>query len=194
MNKIFKIFLIAILFAAFNTAYANTIVKDEFVEETLGGKTFTKPEANLEYNYEDTDRVEIPLHITEKISTAGKYATQEGKRVEFTVAENVYYKGKLIIPEGTKVSAKIEILTTKGISGIPGEIFLSDFEIPGIKSSQLLEPISKRGQNRTLWILPLKWALTPLPPLGSFTNIIFGGDGVIKPKHTLKLYYYPNWI
>ncbi len=194
MNKLLKILLVIIMLATVNTAYAHVQVRDELVDKTLAGKTFTKPDPHLEYNYQDTDRVEIPLQITEKISTAGKYATYEGKRLEFIVAGNVYYKGKLILPLGTKITARVEILTTKGISGIPGEIFLTDFEIPGIESSQIMEPISKRGQNRTLWILPLKWALTPLPPLGSFTNIIFGGDGVLKPKHTLKLYYYPNWI
>lgn len=192
MIKYLNLLLIAGLLS-FNTAFASVQVKDEFVEAYLSRKTFTQPAPHLEYNYEDTDRVEIPIQITEKISTAGKYRTYEGKTLDFTVKENVYYKNKLILPQGAKITGKVEILTTKGISGIPGEIFISDFEIPGIKSSQIMEPISKRGQNRTLWILPLKWALTPLPPLGSFTNIIVGGDGVLKPKHTLKLYYYPNW-
>ena len=56
-----------------------------------------------------------------------------------------------------------------------------------------MEPVLKSGQNRTLWILPLKWVLTPLPPLGTFTNIIFGGDAKLKPKNTLKLTVYPKW-
>ena len=179
---------------SFNSAYAHIQVKDDLVDQTLAGKEFVKPEANLDYNYQETDKVMIPIQITQKISSAGKYAAYEGMPLEFTVKENVIYNNKIVIPAGTKVKARVDIITGKGISGIPGELFITDFEIPNVPGYQIMEPISKRGQNRTLWILPLKWALTPLPPLGSFTNIIFGGDAVIKPTHTLKLYYYPNWI
>ncbi len=193
MIKYVTLFMLAVVLSV-SSAFANTPLKDELVEQTLAGKELTKPEPNLKYDYQDTDKVMIPIQITKKISSAGKYGAYEGMPLEFIVKENVIYNKQIIVPAGTKVKARVDIITGKGISGIPGELFITDFEIPNVPGYQIMEPISKRGQNRTLWILPLKWALTPLPPLGSFTNIIFGGDAVIKPKHTLKLYFYPNWI
>ena len=42
-------------------------------------------------------------------------------------------------------------------------------------------------------VLPIKWALTPIPFVGSFTNFIIGGNANISDKDTIILYYYPNW-
>ncbi len=193
MNRYILLILIVICFSLVTQANANELLKDDLADTKLKEQEIAKPNINTNYNYLDTDCVIIPIKITKKISTAGKYKTLEGNELEFFVSEDVYYNEKLLVSKDTKVTAKVEILTTKGISGIPGEISISDFQIPGLDSSKILEPVTKRGQNRTLWILPVKWALTPLPPLGSFTNIIVGGDGVIKPSHTLKLHYYPNW-
>lgn len=193
MNKIVFIIFI-LLFLLFTEGAVFAIQTDTFIEERLSGKIFKKPEEHLFYNYENTDKVIIPLQITKTIASSGKYETYEGDIVEFTVKENVFYKGNLFVKKGTKVSARVDIVLKKGISGIPGEIHLSDFNIPDINKGQIIEPVEKCGQNRMLWILPLKFVLTFLPPSGSFTNIIFGGDAKIKPKNTLKLTVYPNWI
>ena len=115
-----------------SSAFANTPLKDELVEQTLAGKELTKPEPNLQYDYQDTDKVMIPIQITQKISSAGKYGAYEGMPLEFIVKENVIYNKQIIVPAGTKVKARVDIITGKGISGIPGELFITDFEIPNV--------------------------------------------------------------
>ena len=189
MNK----FIYTILSFLLSCSLVYAIQTDTFIEEQLSGKTFEKPAAHLVYDYESTDKIVIPLQITDTIASSGKYETYEGDKVEFLVKENVYYEGKLFVKKGSKVTARVEIVLKKGVSGIPGELYLTDFEIPEVGAGQIMEPVLKSGQNRTLWILPLKWVLTPLPPLGTFTNIIFGGDAKLKPKNILKLTVYPKW-
>ena len=49
------------------------------------------------------------------------------------------------------------------------------------------------GQDRSLIVFPLKWALTILPPTGSLTNFIKGGHAKVKTNKTITLYYHPNW-
>jgi len=189
MNKI--VMIAALMFWGLNVpAYS---INDTLVDTTLQDIELTAPEINLDYNYLDTDKVEINLEITEPISTGGKNKAYEGQPVVFKVKKNVIYNGEVVVRQGTPVTAKIDIVSTRGVAGIPAEIQMKNFEIPNIKSSQLVEPVIKRGQNRTLWILPLKWALTPLPPSGSFTNLVIGGQANIKPRDTIKIYYYPNW-
>ena len=76
---------------------------------------------------------------------------------------------------------------------MPGQIILDDFSIPGIEPHKVKGSFLKKGADLTLLVLPVKWALTPLPPLGSCTNVIIGGHGIIKPRTKITIYYYPNW-
>ena len=80
------------------------------------------------------------------------------------------------------------------MNGFPAEIIVDDFEIPGIKSTQMQSTYIKKGQNRCFWVYPLKWALTPIPFVGSLTNFIKGGHARIKTKDIITIYYYPEWL
>ncbi len=146
---------------------------------------------NLDYNYQSTYSVPIKLSITENFST--KKPLNEGDILQFKTIEDVYVHNTKILEKGTPVSAKIETLITSGMNGFPDEIILNHFEIPGIKDSQLMDEYIKTGQNRCIWVYPLKWALTPVPPVGSFTNLIKGGHAQIKTDHVITIYYYPEW-
>ena len=42
-------------------------------------------------------------------------------------------------------------------------------------------------------VYPIKWALTPIPGVGSLTNFILGGNAKITPKDKIIIYYYPEW-
>ena len=44
------------------------------------------------------------------------------------------------------------------------------------------EHYQKTGQDRTLWLLPIKWALTILWPSGYFVNFIVGGHAKLTEK------------
>ena len=144
----------------------------------------------LEYDYSSIKSVPIRLLITEEIST--KMPIQEGQTVKFKVINNVRY-GKLDLKKGDIVKAKIECIVTSGMNGFPAEIIIDNFEIPNVEQTQLVSTYTKQGQNRCLWVYPLKWALTPFPPTGSITNIIKGGHAKIKKTDIITLYYYPEW-
>ena len=79
------------------------------------------------------------------------------------------------------------------MNGIPASIIFDNFKIQGISSSQLDESFEVFGQDRSLWVFPLKWALTPLPPTGSLTNFIKGGHVKVKRGKILTIYYHPHW-
>lgn len=145
----------------------------------------------LPYNFCDTTRVPIRLSIVNEIST--KDALTEGQNIELRVIKDVYYEGKTLVRKGELVNAKIETIITSGMNGFPAEIIVDDFEIPNIPDSKLMSTYYKKGQNRCLWVYPLKWSLTLIPFVGSLTNLIKGGHAKIKTKDVITIYYYPNW-
>ena len=189
MNKKFLIFILFLVFGI-NTAGAE-ILRDEFIEENLKDKVFDEYEVNTNYNYESTDRAVIKLQIKKEITT--KKGLQDGDTVEFIVKQNVKLNNKVIIKKDTLVTARIKTYTTRGLNGIPSQIIIDDFKIPDIDSRKLKSTYIHRGLDLTIMVLPIKWALTPIPFVGSFTNLIIGGHCKITPRNTILLYYYPEW-
>ena len=169
-----------------------SVANDDELIKTLEFFDIEKPKTNEKYNYESFERVPIYLQISEKVTTK-KAGVFEGQVLEFKVKENVEYKDEVLIKKGIIVKAKIKTIITKGMNGIPAEIVVNDFIIPDIDNSKIYSNYSKRGANRTLLVLPIKWILTPIPFAGSFTNLIIGGDAKIDKKDEIVLYYYPEW-
>ncbi|MCM1010815.1 MAG: hypothetical protein NC390_08095 [Fusobacterium sp.] len=141
-------------------------------------------------NFESVVSVSVTLNPRETISSK---ESPEGKFVDFCVKNNVYYKGKLLVKRGEIVTGRVETIATQGMNGIPAMIILGNFNVPGLDSQKLKSYYIKRGFNMTYFVLPIKWALTPLPPTGSLTNFIFGGTAKIKPKDDIVIKYYPEW-
>lgn len=152
---------------------------------------YTNAHAELDYNYQSTRSIPIKLSITENFST--KEPLNEGDKLKFHIKEDVYNNNNKILSAGTVIEAKISTIITSGMNGFPAEIIIDNFEIPGIKSSQLMEIYVKKGKNKCFWVYPLKWALTPIPFVGSLTNLIKGGNAVITTKDVITIQYYPDW-
>ena len=187
MNKIISIFILL-----FISLPSFAIERDYFVEKTLASNVYAKPYTNLNYNYESLECVPIKLQITKNISTK-KDEIFEGQKINFKVREDVFYDNKIILKKGTIVTAEVEIYITRGMNGIPATIIVDNFDIPDIPREKLKSIYIKKGANRTIFVLPFKWALTPLPPTGSFTNIIIGGHAKITQKDKITIYYFPKW-
>lgn len=191
MNKFFKFFILFLaIFTLGNSSFSNELLRDEFIENDLKDKKLSPVITNTNYNYESIERIPIKLEITKKINT--KHNLEEGDILQFKVRENVIGK-TLILKKGTIVEGRIKTYMTRGWNGMPGQIILDDFSIPGIEPHKVKGSFLKKGADLTLLVLPVKWALTPLPPLGSCTNVIIGGHGIIKPRTKITIYYYPNW-
>lgn len=148
--------------------------------------------ARLNYDYSSTLSIPIQLNITEEVST--KYGLQEGQTAKFKVINDVVYNGETIVKKGDIINGKIETVITSGMNGFPAEIIVDNFEIPNIKQTQLISTYTKKGQNRCLWVYPLKWSLTLIPFVGSLTNLIMGGHATIKTSDIITIYYYPHWL
>ena len=192
MNKKFLKFFIIFTFLVFPAlAYASDIIQDQLVEETLSGKEFENPYKPYKYNYEDTRVIPIRLSVISDINS--EKDIQEGQDVVFIVKNDVYFKGKKIIKKGDKVYATVETILKSGMNGIPASIIFNDFKFDGLESGKFTDTYEKFGQDRSLWVYPLKWVLTPLPPTGSLANFIKGGHAKLKTREIIEIYYHPYW-
>lgn len=189
MNKlIFTLFLFCIIILPSKAEF----IRDEFVDETLQDKMLQKPECNIEYNYNSIKGVPVKLEIIEPVSTRHG-DSYDGKKLFFKVKNNVVYDNHTLIKKGTVATARIAAYTTRGMNGIPASIIVNDFKINGIDENKMTTSYTKYGLNFSAFVLPLKWALTFLPPLGTLTNFIVGTNASITQNDTITLYYYPKW-
>ena len=145
----------------------------------------------LDYDFSDTYSIPIKLSPLNEISTENFH--DYGEIAELEVKNTVKHNGKVIVKAGDKIKAKIEMSISAGMNGFPAEIIIDNYEIPGIRKSQLAGTYTKVGQNRCLIVYPVKLLLTPIPLAGSLTNLIKGGNARIKTSDTFEIYYYPNW-
>ena len=106
---------------------------------------------------------------------------------------DVYYKGHKILKKGDPVYAKVSTILKSGMNGIPASIIFSDFKFENLQSAKFTDTYEKFGMDRSLWVFPLKWALTPLPPTGSLTNFIKGGHAKLRTNEIFEIYYHPEW-
>ena len=145
----------------------------------------------LPYDYSDTRAVAIKLSPVREISTSDEI--YEGQEVEFKVRRNVYVDGFMFLPKDTIIKARIETIITKGMNGFPAELIIDNFKIDNVHQTQLLSNCVKAGRNYALLVYPIKWILTPIPFVGSLTNLIQGGQARLKTDDVITIYYYPYW-
>lgn len=185
MNKI----IICLIFLLIGNCCFAEALRDDVAEKLI--RVQPKPEVHLAYNYEST--IKVPVTLKPLMLVKSEDELYEGQKIQFKVARDVLYKNKVVISRGTIATARVSIIITPGMNGIPASIILDKFEIDKIKSSQLTSRYEIFGQDRSLLVFPLKWALTILPPTGSLTNFIMGGHAKIKRKQVFTIYYYPEW-
>lgn len=185
-----KFLLILVLLFTIPASYSANFLQDDFATNSL--KNAKPSYKHTEYNYENTDKVPIKLVISEKIKS--EQDLYEGQIVEFKLIRHLIYNNKIIAKRGAIVHATVKMIITSGMNGIPASIIFENFQVPNTQPHQITEMYEVYGQDRSLIVFPLKWALTFLPPTGSLTNFIKGGHAKLKPKKVITLYYHPNWI
>lgn len=195
MNRLFFICLLFLIVSL--PSYSNVAANVNTDIDKINVKTDVEVEKQLSdcnvlpYDYSSVEQVPIRVSITKGIST--KDGLIEGTKYEFKVLKDVNYDNKLLLKEGDIITGRLETVVSSGMNGFPAEVIFDDFEIPGIKQSQLMSVYIKKGQNRCFWVYPLKWALTIIPFVGSLTNFIMGGHARVKTSDVITLYYYPEW-
>lgn len=186
MNK-FLFFLL--MFFTSSCCFAGTI-KDEIADSLP--KAVIQPQIYKNYNFESTEKVPIQIKVVNEIKSESN--VYEGQFIDFKVIRDVVYKNKIILHRGDIVTARVSAIITPGMNGIPASIILNNFNSSGITKNKLTNTYEISGQDRSLLVFPLKWALTILPPTGSLTNFIMGGHVKLKKKKIITIYYYPDWI
>ena len=188
MNKILTIILTSMLCS--NSVFA--FEQDSLVNSTLANQELTRPEYNLNFDYQSTKRIPIKLQIINPVKS--EKDLYEGQILEFMVKNNVRYENKFVAKSGDKVTAEVETVIANGMNGIPASIIVGKFDINGIRQTQITTNYEKYGLDLSLLVFPIKWALTPFPPTGSLTNFIKGGHAKIKQNDTITIYYHPEWM
>lgn len=189
MNKLFiSVFIFTLFFC--KPAFSE-IIQDNLVDTTLKNRELENPYKAYKYNYLDTKK--IPVHLSVIADINSEKDVFEGQTVVFRVQNDVWYKREKIIKKDDLVPAKVETIITSGMNGIPASIIFGDFKLENIEQSKIKADFEKFGLDRSFWVYPLKWALTPLPPTGSLTNFIKGGHAKLKTNEIVEIYYYPNW-
>ncbi len=183
--------VLSILITLSPVCNAADTLQDEIVESVLKNKIVESPYKQYHYNYEDTKRIPVYLSVFADINSEKDIV--EGQKVVFIVKNDVYQNGIIIIKKNDIVQAKVETIIKSGMNGIPASIIFGDFQFENLDSAKFSDTYEKYGQDRSLWVFPLKWALTPLPPTGSLTNFIKGGHAKLKEKEEITIYYHPNW-
>ncbi len=183
--------VLSILITLSPVCNAADTLQDEIVDSVLKNKIVESPYKQYHYNYEDTKRIPVQLSVIADIDSEKDVV--EGQTVIFRVKNNVYQNGKKIIKKNDLVHSRVETIIKSGMNGIPASIIFGDFQFENLDSAKFSDTYEKYGQDRSLWVFPLKWALTPLPPTGSLTNFIKGGHAKLKEKEEITIYYHPNW-
>lgn len=189
MNR-FCVLLTLLICGIFNSVFAEST--DFLVDKFLQNKKFKNPYTPIEYDFTNLTRVTIPLQICERISTKDEN-TYENKIVRLKVRNDVYLKGQKLLAKDDIVEARVGFMIPNGMNGIPAMIYLTDFDSPALDFDKILSDYHKSGKSKIYWVLPLKWLLTPLPPTGSLTNFIKGGQATIKESDNIIIYYFPDW-
>ena len=115
-------------------------------------------------------------------------------RVRFDISLVIFTCLSGLIIKGQIVKAKVGLIISSGMNGIPASIVFEDFKIDNVENGKLQNTLEVFGQDRSLIVFPIKWALTILPPTGSLTNFIMGGHARIRQGKTFTIYYHPEWL
>lgn len=185
MNK-----LVLFLFLFFICPYCVAeIIQDDVANELP--KAVMQPYVYEKYNFESTEKVPIQVKIIKEIKS--EFDIYEGQFIDFKVIKDVVYKDRVIAKSGDIITARVSVIITPGMNGIPASIIFKDFCMDGAPKSRFINSYEVFGQDRSLLVFPLKCALTILPPSGSLTNFIMGGHAKLNKKKTITIYYYPDW-
>ena len=145
----------------------------------------------LPYNFTDTKYIPVKLAIVDEVSSKGN--NYEGQEVRLILKNDIVCHNTLLARRGTPAKARIETIITKGMNGFPAEIIIDNFQIEGLNEGKLMDFYIKKGRNYALLVYPVKWALTPIPFVGSLTNLIMGGEAKINKDELITIKYYPHW-
>ncbi len=176
-------------------------IVDEFVINTLSSnlKINLKPQelikdellSNLNYkklktykpvNFENIDSNIITIRPQKPYSTRN---LSEGEEIYFYLSKDSTINNKNH-KKGEIVKARVENITKNGAYGVPADFTIGNFVLVS-NSLELEGEISKTGANRSLWVNPTAYVLSPFFGIGLLILPIRGGHAKLSPNKIYEL-------
>ena len=166
------------------------IIEDTFAKNTLDIKKLSFINRKNLYDF-SKEQIPIELKVIRNLST--KRDLREGQTITFKTIKDVVIDGK-ILPRGTKVTGKVEMVSESDKMGTPFNIVIDNFNIKDPQNEDsaitLQGTISKTGANRTLWVYPLYQAGNLVLYVAGFAFVpIHGGHAKLLTNETFTVYY-----
>lgn len=136
----------------------------------------------------ETKRLSNLDGIKIKVSPAKYYTTRrklaEGKYIDFVLVEDTKIE-KTFYKKGTIIKARVETLSKNGAYGVPADLVIGNFTMPD--KLVLNGSIERQGANRSLWVYPTGYLLTPILLIGLPIFAIRGGHAKLSPRKVFQV-------
>lgn len=178
---------------------AKSPIEDTFARSSLDIKKISILKKKETYDF-TKEQVPIELKVIRNLST--KKDLKEGQTITFKTVNDVVINGK-VLPRGTKVTGKVELVSASDKMGTPFNIVIDNFNVknPEVENKEINKPeennsirfhgtISKSGANRAVWVYPLYQAGNLVLYVAGFAFVpIHGGHAKLLTSETYTVYY-----
>ena len=178
---------------------AKSPIEDTFARSSLDIKKISILKKKETYDF-TKEQVPIELKVIRNLST--KKDLKEGQAITFKTVNDVVINGK-VLPRGTKVTGKVELVSASDKMGTPFNIVIDNFNVknPEVENEEINKPeennsirfhgtISKSGANRAVWVYPLYQAGNLVLYVAGFAFVpIHGGHAKLLTSETYTVYY-----
>lgn len=166
------------------------IIEDTFVKTSLDLKTLSLIKKREKYDF-SKEQVPIELKVVRNLST--KKDLREGQVIVFRTIRDVVINGK-VLPKGTRVSGKVEVVSESDKMGTPFNIVIDNFNVKNPENvNETINfhgTVAKSGANRTLWVYPLYQAGNLVLYVAGFAFVpIHGGHAKLLTNETFTVFY-----
>lgn len=166
------------------------IIEDTFAKNSIDLKNLALLKRKNIYDF-SKEQVPVELKVIRNLST--KRELQEGQVVVFKTIKDVVINGK-ILPRGTKVTGRVEMVSESDKMGTPFNIVIDNFNVKNPENVNetinFYGTVSKTGANRSMWVYPLYQAGNLVLYVAGFAFVpIHGGHAKLLTNETYTVFY-----
>lgn len=166
------------------------LIEDTFVKNTIDLKSLALLKKKNIYDF-SKEQVPVELKVIRNLSTKGDL--REGQVIVFKTIKDVVINGK-VLPRGTKVTGRVEMVSESDKMGTPFNIVIDNFNVKNPENVDetinFHGTVSKAGANRTMWVYPLYQAGNLVLYVAGFAFVpIHGGHAKLLTNETYTVFY-----
>lgn len=169
-----------------------TSIEDTFAMNSISLNTLS---VKKKRNIYDFSKKQVPIELKVLKNSSTKKDITEGSTITFKTVKDVIINGKLL-PKGTKVTGRVEMVSESDKMGTPYNIVLDNFKVTNPDKTDPSEEIefhgtiSKSGANRSIWVYPLYQAGNLVLYVAGFAFVpIHGGHAKLSTNETYTVFY-----